>query len=99
MGCQLQGKEIMNITEHQDAPDATHDGRLLTPSLCHPHIHLEKCYLFSHQKYSDLEIENGDFAEAMKLTSRSMVYLILLQSKSLLSISGTLSYQPRLCIK
>lgn len=44
--------------------------RLLSPSLCHPHIHLDKCFLLSHPKYADLRIEKGDFEEAMKLTSR-----------------------------
>jgi cytosine/adenosine deaminase-related metal-dependent hydrolase len=65
-----KGEHILNIREHHNSPDAVRDGRFLTPSLCHPHIHLDKCFLLSHQKYSDLEIENGDFAEAMKLTSR-----------------------------
>ncbi len=44
-------------------------GGLLVPSLCHPHIHLDKCFLLSHPKYADLEVEKGDFDEAMKLTS------------------------------
>ena len=39
------------------------------PSLCHPHIHLDKCFLFSHPKYNDLEVVQGDFAEALELTS------------------------------
>jgi len=93
-----KGRNIVNIREYQGIPDATQDGRFLSPSLCHPHIHLDKCFLLSHPKYSDLEIEDGDFTEAMKLTSRSMVYLILLLFKSSLSILKALSYQPRLCI-
>lgn len=44
-------------------------GQFLSPSLCHPHIHLDKCFLLSHPKYADLEIKKGDFAEAMELTS------------------------------
>ncbi|KAK3673331.1 hypothetical protein LTR78_006877 [Recurvomyces mirabilis] len=44
---------------------------LLAPSLCHPHIHLDKPYLLSHPKYSDLQIQKGDFAEAMELTSKA----------------------------
>ncbi|KAL8955890.1 MAG: hypothetical protein Q9183_006494 [Haloplaca sp. 2 TL-2023] len=44
---------------------------LLAPSLCHPHIHLDKCFLLNDPKYADLEIENGDFAEALTLTSRA----------------------------
>ncbi len=66
---------IVSIEEHLGIPDAIEDGRFLSPSLCHPHIHLDKCFLLSHPKYADLEIEIGDFAEAMKLTSRSMIHL------------------------
>ncbi|KAL8825681.1 MAG: hypothetical protein Q9170_007700 [Blastenia crenularia] len=49
------------------------DGRncLLAPSLCHPHIHLDKCFLFFDPKYADLSIEKGDFAEALALTSQA----------------------------
>ncbi|KAG7005997.1 hypothetical protein G7Y79_00017g043790 [Physcia stellaris] len=43
----------------------------LLPSLCHPHIHLDKCFLFSHAKYDDLEPLTGDFAEALELTSQA----------------------------
>lgn len=42
----------------------------LIPSLCHPHIHLDKAFLLSHPKYEDLCIQRGDFAEALSLTSR-----------------------------
>ena len=45
--------------------------RVLLPSLCHPHIHLDKCFLLSHLKYVDLEIVRGDFAEALELTSEA----------------------------
>ncbi|WPG99968.1 Metallo-dependent hydrolase [Acrodontium crateriforme] len=44
---------------------------LLTPSLCHPHIHLDKAFLLPHPRYSHLQIENGDFAEAMSLTGQA----------------------------
>ncbi|KAL8937227.1 MAG: hypothetical protein Q9216_004536 [Gyalolechia sp. 2 TL-2023] len=43
----------------------------LAPSLCHPHIHLDKCFLLSDPKYADLSIEKGDFAEALSLTSQA----------------------------
>jgi len=46
-------------------------GRLLAPSLCHAHIHLDKCFLLQDPKYSDLQIINGDFEEAMSLTSKA----------------------------
>ncbi|KAL8950545.1 MAG: hypothetical protein Q9222_003434 [Ikaeria aurantiellina] len=46
-------------------------GAFLAPSLCHPHIHLDKCFLLSDPKYSDLFIQKGDFAEALSLTSQA----------------------------
>ncbi|KAJ4295210.1 hypothetical protein N0V90_007220 [Kalmusia sp. IMI 367209] len=46
-------------------------GRLLAPSLCHAHIHLDKCFLLQDPKYEDLQIESGDFQEAMELTGKA----------------------------
>ncbi|KAF2193843.1 cytosine deaminase protein-like protein [Zopfia rhizophila CBS 207.26] len=46
-------------------------NRLLAPSLCHAHIHLDKCFLLQDPKYSDLQIENGDFREAMEMTGKA----------------------------
>ncbi|KAL8693796.1 MAG: hypothetical protein Q9218_001444 [Villophora microphyllina] len=43
----------------------------LAPSLCHPHVHLDKCFLLNDAKYADLSIQNGDFAEALSLTSQA----------------------------
>ncbi|KAL2066549.1 hypothetical protein VTL71DRAFT_2620 [Oculimacula yallundae] len=66
---------ITSFEEH--VPDASGDSeskngvQFLSPSLCHPHIHLDKCFLLSHPKYADLEIETGDFAEALRLTSEA----------------------------
>jgi hypothetical protein len=54
----------------------------LCASLCHPHIHLDKCFLLSHPKYADLEIETGDFDEAMRITSRSFSHLVSCVSHS-----------------
>ncbi|KAF2651023.1 cytosine deaminase protein-like protein [Lophiostoma macrostomum CBS 122681] len=45
--------------------------RLLAPSLCHAHIHLDKCFLLQDPKFSDLQIEKGDFAEAMEMTGKA----------------------------
>ncbi|KAK3116679.1 hypothetical protein LTR53_002726 [Teratosphaeriaceae sp. CCFEE 6253] len=56
-------------TSGDDGIDAR--GALLAPSLCHPHIHLDKAYLLSHPKYSHLRIERGDFAEAMTITGQA----------------------------
>ncbi|KAL8839115.1 MAG: hypothetical protein Q9176_004617 [Flavoplaca citrina] len=47
------------------------NGAFLLPSLCHPHVHLDKCFLLSDPKYSDLSIRKGDFAEALALTSKA----------------------------
>ncbi len=46
-------------------------NHLIAPSLCHAHIHLDKCFLLSDPKYADLEIVKGDFKEAMELTARA----------------------------
>lgn len=46
-------------------------GFLIAPSLCHAHIHLDKCFLLSDPKFMDLEIVKGDFAEAMELTAKA----------------------------
>ncbi|PVH98858.1 cytosine deaminase protein-like protein [Periconia macrospinosa] len=47
------------------------DNRLLAPSLCHAHIHLDKCFLLQDPKYGDLQIEKGDFQEAMDMTGKA----------------------------
>ena len=63
---------IESITEHISSLSTNDtDCRFLAPSLCHPHIHLDKCFLLSHPKYADLKIKNGDFAEAICLTSEA----------------------------
>ncbi|KAK0188135.1 Metallo-dependent hydrolase [Armillaria mellea] len=41
-------------------------GSLLLPSLCHSHIHLDKCFILDRCK-----CEFGDFTEAMKVTARA----------------------------
>lgn len=46
-------------------------GALLAPSLCHPHIHLDKAYLLQHPKYAHLQVSSGTFKEAMELTSKA----------------------------
>ncbi|EGP91083.1 uncharacterized protein MYCGRDRAFT_89091 [Zymoseptoria tritici IPO323] len=46
-------------------------GALLAPSLCHPHIHLDKAFLLSHPRYAHLQVEKGDFQEAMDLTGKA----------------------------
>jgi cytosine/adenosine deaminase-related metal-dependent hydrolase len=53
------------------SPSVDGRGALLAPSFCHPHIHIDKAYLLSHPRYSHLQIEKGDFAEAMQLTGQA----------------------------
>jgi hypothetical protein len=63
--------QVTEVAEHKAlGSDQEKPIQFVMPSLCHPHIHLDKCFLLSHPKYADLEIETGDFAEALKLTSR-----------------------------
>lgn len=72
----IQEGRIASVEAHNEkAPgfdrSETLDGsnRLIAPSLCHAHIHLDKCFLLQDPKYVDLQIEKGDFKEAMEMTS------------------------------
>lgn len=74
----LSGKTISSIQPHDPnrlPPPNTHsisgNSALLAPSLCHPHIHLDKAFLLSHPRYAHLQPQKGDFAEAMSLTGSS----------------------------
>ncbi|KAH8656993.1 hypothetical protein BGZ60DRAFT_494139 [Tricladium varicosporioides] len=60
-----------SVTSVSESHSSTEGKRIpfVAPSLCHPHIHLDKCFLLSHPKYTDLEIKDGDFVEAIELTS------------------------------
>ena len=66
---------IKSIVPHRTgaASERILDARdfLIAPSLCHAHIHLDKCFLLSDPKFADLEIVKGDFAEAMELTAKA----------------------------
>jgi cytosine/adenosine deaminase-related metal-dependent hydrolase len=68
----ISNGKISSIQEHNPQSLNTSmidgSGSLLAPSLCHPHIHIDKAYLLSHPKYSHLQIVKGDFQEAMSLT-------------------------------
>ena len=60
------------LSEPVSSPQTLHGNKsLLLPALCHPHIHLDKCFLLSSAQYADLAIQSGDFAEALSLTSRA----------------------------
>ncbi|KAF2449556.1 cytosine deaminase protein-like protein [Karstenula rhodostoma CBS 690.94] len=69
--------DASNSRVHNEDAEAVRNGtldgsnRLLAPSLCHAHVHLDKCFLLQDPKYSDLQIESGDFQEAMELTGKA----------------------------
>jgi cytosine/adenosine deaminase-related metal-dependent hydrolase len=71
----IRDGRIASVDEHNGSTDFDQEGtldgtrRLLAPSLCHAHIHLDKCFLLQDPKYEDLQIESGDFKEAMEMTS------------------------------
>ena len=74
----IEDKKIKDIVSHltdtsshvaKKVLDASNS--LIAPSLCHAHIHLDKCFLLSDAKFADLEIINGDFAEAMDITAKA----------------------------
>ncbi len=73
----IRDGRILSVDPHDGsahAPDvAVLDGgnRLIAPSLCHAHIHLDKCFLLQDPKFLDLQIETGDFNEAMSLTTKA----------------------------
>lgn len=52
-------------------PSSAPPPSLLLPSLCHPHIHLDKPFLLtSHlEQYADLAPQDGSFQEALRNTS------------------------------
>ncbi|KAL6158389.1 hypothetical protein ACJBU6_02501 [Exserohilum turcicum] len=73
----LHDGRIASVDAHDSASqtggEGTLDGgnRLLAPSLCHAHIHLDKCFLLQDPKFGDLQIESGDFNEAMDMTGKA----------------------------
>jgi cytosine/adenosine deaminase-related metal-dependent hydrolase len=69
----ISNDQVSDITSHnaaiEDGSEKDGHGALLAPSLCHPHIHIDKAFLLSHPKHSHLQIQKGDFQEAMDLTT------------------------------
>lgn len=73
----IKDRKIASIDSHDfNSPISRNDeqvlearGCLIAPSLCHAHIHLDKCFLLQDPKFSDLQIVDGDFKEAMSMTS------------------------------
>lgn len=69
---------IASIHAHDDHAADLHDSdvleagnRLIAPSLCHAHVHLDKAFILQDPKYADLQIKSGDFSEAMELGSKA----------------------------
>ena len=44
---------------------------LVTPSLCHCHVHLDKAFLMSDEKFQDLLLVEGGFEKALRLGGRA----------------------------
>ena len=47
------------------------EGRLLLPSFCHAHVHLDKCFLLQDGQFAHHEISDGGFDEAMRITGEA----------------------------
>lgn len=73
----IEDGKIASVDAHDSKLGApAHDvldgeNRLIAPSFCHAHIHLDKCFLLQDPKFSDLQIESGDFNEAMQMTGEA----------------------------
>jgi cytosine/adenosine deaminase-related metal-dependent hydrolase len=73
----IQDGKISSVDPHDEtlASNASDtliaNNRLIAPSLCHAHVHLDKCFLLQDPKYGDLQIESGDFKEAMEMTGEA----------------------------
>ena len=69
---------VTAIEPHKDTTLAPSDPRILdarecflAPSLCHPHIHLDKSMLLSSPHHESHTITKGTFQEALSLTAAS----------------------------
>lgn len=73
----IEGGEVISMKSSDDS--STSPPNLLLPSLCHPHIHLDKPYLLTCNNssysdlpdYSDLVPQSGSFDEALTNTSKA----------------------------
>ncbi|RBR25268.1 uncharacterized protein FIESC28_01877 [Fusarium coffeatum] len=73
---QVDGGKVSSM---KPSTDVSPNPSILLPSLCHPHIHLDKPYLLtcnhssseSHPDYSDLVPKTGSFAEALSNTAEA----------------------------
>ena len=74
----IASSKITSIQRHNPSSNSSNNtlsspsSALIAPSLCHPHIHLDKPYLLSHPRFAASQtIQEGTFAEAMALTSQA----------------------------
>ena len=68
----IAGGFVQAINAAPDAvPGAAHP--VLLPSLCHPHVHLDKAFIFSSNdsRYQDLIPVSGTFQEALQNTTKA----------------------------
>jgi cytosine/adenosine deaminase-related metal-dependent hydrolase len=74
----ISSSKIASVQHHDPSSASSSNtlhspsSALIAPSLCHPHIHLDKPYLLSHPRFAASQvIQEGTFAEAMSLTSQA----------------------------
>ncbi|KAJ8472589.1 hypothetical protein ONZ45_g16603 [Pleurotus djamor] len=72
---ECRGGRVSKVSDMQDGFKVTSEryycfdckGAFMLPALCHPHIHLDKCFIMSKCGHLD----KGDFEEAMTLTDQA----------------------------
>ncbi|KAJ7784598.1 hypothetical protein B0H16DRAFT_303541 [Mycena metata] len=66
LGGRVSAMRRLGASEDPGPADIDGKGSLLLPSLCHSHIHLDKCFILDR-----CELVNGDFNEALKVTNEA----------------------------
>ncbi|GLB38429.1 putative metallo-dependent hydrolase [Lyophyllum shimeji] len=61
----LQG-DAEEASPAKDSNQVDANGSLMLPSLCHSHIHLDKCFILDR-----CNVVSGEFAEALEITSKA----------------------------
>ncbi|CAF9905492.1 MAG: hypothetical protein GOMPHAMPRED_003218 [Gomphillus americanus] len=64
------GMAISKVSKH-DSIKVSETPRFVLPSLAHPHIHLDKPFLLSHNDTLHLKAQDGTFKEALDLTGKA----------------------------
>jgi Amidohydrolase family len=69
----IQNGKISSIQQNDSSSSPNGKHSMLLPSLCHPHIHLDKTHLLSsdYPQYADLVPTEGTFQEALSNTSEA----------------------------